>query len=318
MRFNTFNEVASWYERTKPMVSKYHTKEADVRPVGVRRRKWERIKKIDDNTYALVDGNYGNTVWSSSTANDHLYENTMAPITWMRRDDGDYIRIRNHSHGHSAYTRYEFLKCNLPSVMFFDYNQQGKHWVRYKGEDIVLPKSRVAMDYSTSQRPVVNADDETYLLFRANEDGTFTRVGEKLKVEVKTIDKELKKNWHPRIHAFYNYCGAIAPVLDLGWQARAEYVDQIKEYLTEAEKVNPHPTRVSGIWIRGTDSLPKDFMRAVVSDEEHPMRVAVASMVINEIHGKRTVNTKEDLQSIKAAYNRVMNKVMGFYKVEEK
>ena len=318
MRFNTFDDVVSWYERTKPVISQYHTKEADVRPVANRRRKWERIKKIDANTYALVDGNYGNTIWRSANANDHLYENTMAPIMWMRRDDGDYIRIRNHSKGHAAYTRYNFLQAFLPWKMRFSYNQQGKHWIDVGGEIHVLPKCRVAMDYSTPQRPVLNDDDETYLLFRVNKDGTFTRANDPLKVEVKTIDKELKKQWRPRLDAFYQYCAAIAPMLDSGWKARGEYVDQIRQYLIAAKEVNQYASWVNGTWIRSMDILPKDFMRDVVSGEDHPMRIAVVSMVVHEIRGKREVKTKEDLQSIKAAYNRVMNKTMGFYKIEEK
>ena len=44
MRFNTFNEVVSWYERTKPLVSKHHSLANDVRPIGDRKRKWERIQ----------------------------------------------------------------------------------------------------------------------------------------------------------------------------------------------------------------------------------------------------------------------------------
>lgn len=32
MRFNKFNEVVSWYERTKPIISKNHTREHDVHP----------------------------------------------------------------------------------------------------------------------------------------------------------------------------------------------------------------------------------------------------------------------------------------------
>jgi len=313
MRFDTFDEVVSWYERTKPVISQYHTREADVRPVANRRRKWERIKKIDANTYALVDGNYGNTIWRSATANDHLYENTMAPITWMRRDDGDYIRIRNHSKGHAAYTRYNFLQAFLPWKMRFEYNQQGKHWIDVGGAIHVLPKCRVTMDYSAPQRPVLYDDDTTYLLFRVNKDGTFTRANDPLKVEVKTIDKELKKNWRERVDNFYGYCAAIAPMIQSGWQVRNEYINQITKYFDDEDQGN-----LRGVWVRSGSDIPQDLVRAVVSDDEHSMRVAVAALIVHEIGGKREVKTKEDLQSIKAAYNRVMNKAMGFYKIEEK
>ena len=74
MRFNKFDEVVSWYERTKPIVSKNHTLSHDVRPIHERKRKWERIKRIDENTYALCDGNYGNHIWGAVMPVQHEYE----------------------------------------------------------------------------------------------------------------------------------------------------------------------------------------------------------------------------------------------------
>ena len=59
MRFNTFNEVAKWYEQTKPVVSKNHKAEDNIRPIGNRKHKWERIRKVDAETYVLLDGYYG-------------------------------------------------------------------------------------------------------------------------------------------------------------------------------------------------------------------------------------------------------------------
>jgi hypothetical protein len=48
------------------------------------------------------------------------------------------------------------------------------------------------------------------------------------------------------------------------------------------------------------------------------MRVAFAALVISDIGGKRAIESQDDVRSIKAAYNRVMNKALGFYKIEEK
>lgn len=198
MRFDSFNEVVSWYERTRPMVSKHHTLAHDVRPIGDRKRKWERIKKIDENTYALLDG-------------------------------------------------------------------------------------------------------------------TFTRVGEALKVEVTTVDKELKKQWRERLDSFYTYCAAVAPMLDVTWSGKNEYANQIKEHLIAEQKGN-----LRGAWVRDTKSLPVEFVREVMTQEDHPMRVALAALVISDIGGKRAIESQDDVRSIKAAYNRVMNKALGFYKIEEK
>lgn len=307
MRFDSFEQVVSWYDRTKPMVSKRHTAEHDVRPIGDRARKWERIKKIDDNTYALCDGNYGNYIWSQANKAQHEYENLMAPIVWMRREDGDFIRIRNHHHKMTGVTRYNFLTYNLPIGMRFHYNQSGKHYVRAAGEDFFLPKCKVNFDH---QRKDSVTDDGMFLMFRVNGDGTFTRVGDKLKVEVTRVDKDEKKQWRDKLDAFYQYCAAVAPMLDLSWSGRNDYSTMVRDYVKE--HVNA-PT-----WIRNTVSIPSQIMRDVVTNDEHPIRVAVAAMVVYDVNGKREVSGIEDLRAIKAAYNRVMNKAMGFYKIEEK
>jgi hypothetical protein len=310
MRFNTFDEVVWWYERTKPIISSNHTKEHDVRPIANRKRKWERIKKIDANTYALLDGNYGNTTHAQEYEE---YEDTMAPITWMRREDGDFIRIRNHTKGGCSVTRYNFLIYHLPTYLQFGYNQQGKHWIDAKTPtgyvNFPLPKCNVKFDYQKNAL----VDDDVYLMFRVNGDGTFTRVGDPLKVEVKRVDKELKKQWRERVDNFYGYCAAIAPMIQSGRQVRNEYINQITKYFDDEDQGN-----LRGLWVRSGSDIPQDLVRAVVSDDEHSMRVAVAALIVHEISGKREVKTKEDLQSIKAAYNRVMNKAMGFYKIEEK
>lgn len=311
MRFNKFDQVVSWYQRTKPMISKYHDAKDDVRPIGDRNRKWERIKKIDDNTYALLDGNYGRTMWGVAQPEMHEWENTMAPITWMRREDGDFIRIRNHSRNNVSVTRYNFLHDHLPSELRFKYNQQGKHWVFAKTptgyEDLPLPKCNVRFNQMTL------TDDNVYLMFRANEDGTFTRVGDKLKVEVQKVNKDEKKLWRDKLDEFYNHCAALAPMLDIGWQGRNEYTNMVRTHLNNTPGAN-----LGGAWIRNTKSLPPVFMREVVSQEDHPLRVAVAAMVIYDIGGKRAIESQDDIRQIKAAYNRVMNTAMGFYKIEEK
>ena len=45
IRFATFKDVERHYNNIKPVVSKYHKKEDDIRPINRRDRKWERIEK---------------------------------------------------------------------------------------------------------------------------------------------------------------------------------------------------------------------------------------------------------------------------------
>jgi hypothetical protein len=311
MRFNTFDSLVSWYEQTKPVVSKNHTRERDVRPIGDRGRKWERIKKIDENTYALLDGNYGNYIWATApTPVQHEYENMLAPILWMRREDGDFIRIRNHTKNNMTVTRYNFLHYHLPNNLHFGYNQQGKHWVRHNGEELPLPKCDIRIVGGGSSIKEVT-DDGVFLMFRVNKDGTFTRVGDKLKVQVNVVDKDLKKQWRDRLDSFYTHCAALAPMLDVTWHGKHEYRTLVDDWL----KANDKP--VVG-WARTTTSLPSWLVREAVEQEDHPMRVAVAAYVIADIGGQREIKDINDVREIKANYNRVMNKAMGFYKIEER
>ena len=53
--FSSFDEVVNHYENVKPMGG-ISNKGKDVRPMGDRKRKYERIVKISDNCYALSEG----------------------------------------------------------------------------------------------------------------------------------------------------------------------------------------------------------------------------------------------------------------------
>jgi hypothetical protein len=309
MRFDTFNEVVSGYERIKPLVSKNHTLANDVRPIGDRKRKWERIRKVDAETYCLLDGYYGSTMWNT-TMGDAQYEQDMAPIMWKREADGDYIYIRNGVKGSTPFLRYQFLGQYMPMKLRFQYNRQGKHWVHATTptgvEDFPLPKTDYRWDY---QRKAPGKDDNKRLKFKANEDGTFTRVGDAFKVAVSTLDKELKKQWKARIDAFYTQAAVLAPMLDTTWHGRNEYHNIISEWGNENGIDIP-------IW-GGLNHIPTALVRGVVEQEDHPLRISLMALVIHNIGGKRAIVSKADLRAIRAAYNRLMNKALGMYEIKE-
>lgn len=309
MRFNTFDEVVSWYEQTKPLISKNHDAECDVRPIGSRRRKWERIKKISDTEYALLDGNYTYTSYiGQQNVERHALENNMAPIVWKREADGDYIYIRNYQRGHQGLSRYEFLRYTLPRGMFF-LQGHGKHWIRVGEHEYRLPK------WKGSYEPLVNVwvkDEDATLKFRTNPDGTFTRVGELLKVQTQRVDREAKKAWQERIDAYYEYLTTIAPMLQTDWEAQKVYRDQVRDWAQENGTTNDRR-----FWPHLLDGLTTAEFRDVVSDESHPIRIPVTAFVGVAISIKREINDKEDIRLIRAAYNRLMNKHLGLHKTEE-
>jgi hypothetical protein len=310
MRFNTFNSVVAWYEQTKPVVSKHHTAADNIRPIGQRNRKWERIRKVDEETYLLLDGYYGSTLFNNNGRGDAQYEQEMAPVMWKREADGDYIYVRNGIVGSVPFSRFQFLRWHLPINMGFGYNQQGKHWIRAKTangyEDFPLPKTNYKWDYQLKQ---ATKDDGKRLKFRVNEDDTFTRVGDAFKVEVTTVDKELKKQWKASIDAFYTQAAALAPMIDTTWNGRHEY----RQVITEWCKENGFDAPSYG----GINQLPSALVRYIVEQEDHPLRVPLMALVIDDIGGKRVIESKEDLMKIRSAYNRLMNKALGMYETKE-
>ena len=310
MRFNTFNSVVAWYEQTKPIVSKNHTAADNIRPIGQRNRKWERIRKVDEETYLLLDGYYGSTLFNNNGRGDAQYEQEMAPVMWKREADGDYIYVRNGIVGSVPFSRFQFLRWHLPLTMGFGYNQQGKHWIRAKTangyEDFPLPKTNYKWDYQLKQ---ATKDDGKRLKFRVNEDGTFTRVGDAFKVEVTTVDKELKKQWKASIDAFYTQAAALAPMIDTTWNGRHEY----RQVITEWCKENGFDAPTYG----GINQLPSALVRYIVEQEDHPLRIPLMALVIDDIGGKRVIESKDDLMKIRSAYNRLMNKALGMYETKE-
>jgi len=312
MRFDTFNEVVTHYEKIKPVVSVCHTREQDIRPIGQRKRKCERIRKVDPETYCLLDGYYGSTMFSTNTRGDAQYEQDMAPIMWKREADGDYIYIRNGTLRSVPFSRFKFLKWYLPNDVAFRYNQQGKHWIRAKTptgyEDFPLPKTDYTWDYNIKE---ATKDDGRRLKFRANEDGTFTRVGEVFKVEKTTVDKELKKQWKGRIEAFYMQAAALAPMLDATRNGCNEYRNVINEWCKE-NSLDVTTTTYGGI-----NQLPNTLMRQIMEREDHPLRIAMMALVIRDIGGKQIITSQNDLTKIKSAYNRLMNKLLGMFETKE-
>jgi len=123
---NSFKDVEYWYNNTKPINEREHGTTRDLRPIGRRSYKHERIIKLSDNCYALSDG--------------YVYPEGMAdkitkmcvPILWQRTRDGrEKVTIRA-GFGNQCNGRYEFLVSRLPIGIDFQLNMfgQSKHGVR--------------------------------------------------------------------------------------------------------------------------------------------------------------------------------------------
>ena len=120
-----FAEMTERYNTTKPVISKNHTREDNIRPVGRRSRKWEHMIKVSAREYMIYDGytvgdpkfnRWGNKV--PPTEKETL---ALAPIVWTLSPKGDIetIRIRNGSGNYAHCARYTFLENTLPRGLAF-------------------------------------------------------------------------------------------------------------------------------------------------------------------------------------------------------
>ena len=321
MRFNTFEAVAKWYEETKPVISVNHKKEDDIRPISERRYTWRRIKKYDDNCYALLDGDYG----ARNTSED--YERAMAPILWTRDpESGDtFVRIRNGVAPYAHHGRYRFLQWNLPQTMHFAIDQSGIQKVKvctnnvlrdthmFKSwDEFVLPKTNYA--WLHNKNAPSGPDDKMFLTFKCNEDGTFERWGEKIAVRTRNIDMDLKREWKPRLQEFYMFMASIVPMLEFTWATHHEYISQIDEW----KETNNTGHAFGTMWGRTSlFGIPKDVARSIVKDTEHPLRVAVAALIARETDGHREIKSEEQLRAVRKKYNYVMNKFLHMQETKE-
>ena len=121
MYLNSFDAVKEQYRSTKPVVSKYHTKEDDIRPIGDRKRKWERIIKVNDNCYALthdgmewdykVDGACTIGIDNDKALNE-------APIVWSRVGGKEYVSVQSMSQYGSVHAITKFLYLGFINILY--------------------------------------------------------------------------------------------------------------------------------------------------------------------------------------------------------
>ncbi len=331
-RLAIFSAVATHYNSINPVVSKQHTLENDVRPLGDRRRKYERIHKFSDNCYAYYDGDMGDPIQYS----EHHYHGkdlpmeackALAPIMWTLNIDGtETLRVRNGSGSGAHNGRYSFLERALPRELNFVVDN-GKQFVILNGVRYFLPKS----DYYSwgwhRDKTTVQKDDCKYL--------EFTRVpGEGWKIRTNSftfvpprvlVDKERKKKFKPAMDSYYSWLLVMAPmfrehlenfqysygdpVSQDRYQAKHNLAQLKREELLEYAREQGWVKENQHVW--GYEPKPEQAL-IIMEDEEHPMRMHMAwnmlldSVLFDEHESER--------KKFRAHYNRWINKICGFNK----
>jgi hypothetical protein len=279
---NNFDGVVAWYTATKPL--RGARAKDDIRPIGERRYWWNRIVRFDENCYGLSDGHgYSDSRWGAEALKKTV------PILWERKEDGDYITIRNHAGSGVSVSRYDFLSCRLPRDLRFWYSY-GKHYVKHNGTDYFLPKMNVKANYQTNQFEILN---DSKIVFKQDPDGTFTRVNELQPFKTKRVDKKLKDEYEPHMRAMWDWMQVVLPMLG------ETIYDQRNDYSVRLNNAN--------YWYWNKHIEP-DVVRRLLTDEEHELRVAFAVCLANQIdavENKRFEPKKDSYQKMRVMLRRL-------------
>lgn len=342
-KLNSFDEVAETYAKTKPMVSKNHTVEQDVRPIGKRARKWERIIKVNDHCYALSCGGYADPVFNWGFG-QQLKEHPLtakdialcSPIVWRKHKDGtETVTVRNGPGEWQHNSTYSFISRALPRELWFRQTREGKQFIynRSAGQTLHLPKTRSVprhvMEHHKKNaasrkstwydhkylKAFQTGDDGLSVTFKREADGRFTLVGEPQKVMVERVrvNKDQKREFKEHIDTLYQWCLAMYPMLrnQLSWNFIHEANKELMEIAKE-HKIKGFVNSWGDLFKHSEASL----VQAILKDPEHVMRYHLGLAGIKTIKEADHDCEEEDealrAKYIRAKFNNWINKVAGF------
>lgn len=320
--YRSFAEVVAHYDSITPLRGSTNAGK-DIRPIGDRRRKYERIVKISDSCYALSEGyHFGDEHFGYWYHGQHFTPTPAdmekyAPIVWRKKRDGtEEVTLRN-GWGPSAHNnRYNFLYRYSPVHMWFRI-RNGKHFIETGGREYYLAKSttmpKAMHDKLTNNqfyKWATTRDDNSAVKFIRIEGGWqhVEGTGRSLP-KAPTVNKDLKAKFKDDIKKFFEWGMAMSPLLPL---EDREYlgIQMADLYAHYGQK----PT-----W-QGLQPAPTTA-RAIVRDDQHDTRLALWVLFAkdctdgwswNAEYLTKTVETKEDLAKVRSRYNTFINKQLGF------
>ena len=300
--FGSFDEVVAHYENIKPMGGSTN-KGKDIRPMGDRKRKYERIVKISNNCYALSDGfHFGDAHfnWGWGLTGSDEYVSTLkdmekyAPIIWRKKRDGtEQVTIRNGYGDHAHNSRYAFINRHTPKGLGFRIDN-GKQYVtktmgRYPhpqdDERYYLAKTRTAPRvvydhirnkkndtwyHERANKWVMLHDDNSALVFNKNT-GTDRFSGVDW-VHVEGTGRTLPKAPRVNIEAKAKYKDSIKKFFEWGMTMSPLIPLEDNEYLYKHNQdlVEAYGQTRGNVW-RQVDGMRG---REIVRSSRHPARLA--------------------------------------------
>tara|TARA_R110000751_G_scaffold149895_1_gene254835 strand:- start:1027 stop:1980 length:954 start_codon:yes stop_codon:yes gene_type:complete len=307
VNLNTFSDVAERYAEVKPMVSKNHKREDDIRPISERHRKWERIAKVDDNCYILHDViPYENYSW----VDEHIKR---PPITWSRDKHGDEFVTIHTVTWSTDQARMAFLFEYLPNGL--DFCGGAYHTIRSASGSYYVPRSSEKKD-PRKPTPLVfkrtNKMTDRWLNVWEHVSGNYTKPSTR-------IDKVAKKKLQPHIDEFFSWLCAVGPLIPDEGRAMREKVSSLDysfrtDYNNHTRSLISHsysqdPTTRDGTY---TDYEAKR-RREILCDTEHELRVHYACEFLLSLQNTsiRNITTQEELKALKSKFNAWANRSLG-------
>lgn len=350
-KMDTFAEVEAKYNDTKPLVSKHHTIEQDVRPIGSRSRKYERIIKINNNCYVLSHGGYYDPVfhWGHSEQLETMPLTPAdiarcAPIVWKRAKNGtETITVRNGQGKWQHNARYSFLKRALPRGLgFYIVGHTGTHVIQTKTDRFFLPKTRTVPPYiydmykreSTGAKPnsyrikqlQVSTDkaDGLHMTFERKEKDWVLVSKQHVETVMRTrVERGTKKQYKEHIAKLWQWSMTMYPMMrtQLNWQFRGDMNKEITAWCKE-NGISELSMDTWGLMFapknagKGTPTL----VRKILTDEDHAMRYYLGVAAMFAIHDAlpsmgswhSQVTEEVKLALARRSYNKWINKVAGF------
>lgn len=322
LQYEGFDHIANQYANTKPLVSKCHTRKEDIRPIGDRNRKYERIKKINDNCYILQDGYhsgdeaFGNYSGRGTPTEAEIIK--LAPIVWRKHRDGsETITIRNGT-GYQAHNgRYSFLDRCLPMGLRFII-RNGKHFIEMGVEEYYLAKSLTMAEHAIRKRSgsgFTTRDDGVSLTFKRITKYPrcfeFVSGGKPIpKPPRQIVDKKAKAKMKDAITAFRDWSSIMFPMLP---KHDREYRSRLMQELSEQTNgaFSPYMWHVIDSFAQNSE-----LSRNIISDENHPLRLHLAYFLFSSIEDiyDEDMDTAKNRAYVMSVFNRRINKVCNFTK----
>lgn len=353
-KLNTFAEVEAKYNETKPLVSKHHPKEQDVRPIGKRARKYERIIKISDNCYVFSHGGYYDPVfnWGYSAEEKKLPLTPAdivrcAPIVWKRAKNGtETVTVRNGQGKWQHNSRYSFLKRALPRGLgFYIVGHTGGHVIQTKDDRFFLPKTHTVPPYiyqtykdraghvsNTYAHKLLKGStpkaDGLHMTFERKDKDWVLVSKRHLQTVMRTrVDLTTKKQHKGNIYKLRQWAMTMYPLMraQLNYELRTQMNKEIAAWCKE----NSVPNLSMASWglmfdPRNSGKDTPILVRKILADEDHAMRyhLGVAAMFamhdalpISNSWSSLHLSEEETMAVMRRAFNKWVNKVAGFQKI---